>query len=358
MRPLLLTAVALLALPARAQKEELFGTGKAPLFREETLDRRFARSKVAKLLTTGLEGLDESEVRGCTELVGGLLTALAEVGPTLHKRDETFWLDPVLQEALAQQLSPAGFPALAYLASMVRKVMIERKLPDAWLATARALEPRLRRLGAATPDLAKLRMLDEGLVLADSAAYSIPWLKARYLTEALGATSAVTTDVVGTFRDTYLDRDVAWGGAVVVDVGVNQPPGRPGQRRRRYARAEPEELVGVLRWTPPEPRKRAIDLLGHTPTKVEAITLYARLQPRQYRDVEKLVRGQRVLVKGRFWEMNRSLTELELRDAVLFDDPDWSQGAVLGTLAEVAACPAAINELTGTAPDQPGGFQH
>jgi hypothetical protein len=236
--------------------------------------------------------------------------------------------------------------------------MIERKLPDAWLATARALEPRLRRLGAATPDLAKLRMLDEGLVLADSAAYSIPWLKARYLTEALGATSAVTTDVVGTFRDTYLDRDVAWGGAVVVDVGVNQPPGRPGQRRRRYARAEPEELVGVLRWTPPEPRKRAIDLLGHTPTKVEAITLYARLQPRQYRDVEKLVRGQRVLVKGRFWEMNRSLTELELRDAVLFDDPDWSQGAVLGTLAEVAACPAAINELTGTAPDQPGGFQH
>jgi hypothetical protein len=347
--------LALFALPALAQKEELFGNGKPPVFREQKEDRTFARSRVAKLLAGGLGGLEDAEAKGCAELLGGLLTALAEVAPTLHKRDENFVLDPVLQEALNQQLSPAGFPALAYLALMVRKVMIDRRMPDEWLSTAQALNPLLKRLGAATTDVAKLKMLSEGLLLADSAYYSIPLLRARYLTEALGANSAVTTDVVGTFRDTYLDRDVAWGGAVLVDVGVNQ---KQGARKRRYANAEPEELVAVLQWAPPDPKKRSLDLLGHTPVKVEPVVIYARLQARQYADLEKLFRGQRVLLKGRLWEMNRALTQLEVRDALLFNDPDWSAGAALGSPSDVVACPAAINELTGTSPLQPGGFAH
>jgi hypothetical protein len=109
---------------------------------------------------------------------------------------------------------------------------------------------------------------------------------------------------------------------------------------------------------PPDPRKKELDLLAQHPTKVDPITIYVRLQSKQYADIEKFFRGQRVMLKGRFWEMNKQVTELEVRDGVLFNDMDWSQGVVLANPAEIAACPAAINELTGLAPDQPGGFKH
>lgn len=345
--------LALLALPGWSQKEELFGTGKAPVFREEKLDRAFARTQVARLLGAGVGGLPEAEARGCAQLLGGLLTALAEAGPALHRRDENFLLDPALQEALGAQLSPAGFPALAYLALMVRRVMIDHRLPDEWLATAAALAPALKRQGVPAPDLAKLRLLNDGLQPVDSALYTIPVLRARYQAEVLQATSAASGDVVGAFRDAYLDRDVAWGGAELVDVGVNQ---RRGARGRRFAAAGPEELVAVLHWRPPPPRARPIDLLGRPAPRPDPITLYARLQPRQYLDLDRLAKGQRLLVKGRLWELNRSLSEIELREAVLLADPDWAQ-ATLARPAEVAACPAAVNELTGAAP-QPGGFAH
>ncbi|MBS1150943.1 MAG: hypothetical protein H6Q89_2641, partial [Myxococcaceae bacterium] len=42
----------------------------------------------------------------------------------------------------------------------------------------------------------------------------------------------------------------------------------------------------------------------------------------------------------------------------LFEDRDFSRGVVLGDPNSVAQCPLAINELTGVAPVQPGGFRH
>ena len=45
-----------------------------------------------------------------------------------------------------------------------------------------------------------------------------------------------------------------------------------------------------------------------------------------------------------------------MRDALLFQDRDWSQNAALADPNAVAACPVAFNELTGMAPIQPGGF--
>jgi hypothetical protein len=332
------------ALPALAQKEEIFGSGKPPAFREEKMDRKFAKSRVAKLLD---QGTDEP---ACVQLLGGLLVALAEIVPSLHKRDENFILDPALVEAVNTQLSTPQFPAMAYLVSMVRKVMITGHLPDSWLETATQLNKTVKII-----DLAKLKSINESISLADSAYFTIPRLKQQYYTDVIGANSAVTTDVVATFRDTWLDRDVAWGGATLVDVGINQPKGK---KKKKYRLAEPEELVAVLQWTPPDPRKKELDLLAQHPTKVEPITIYARLQPKQYVDVEKLFRGQRIMLKGRFWEMNKQLTELEVRDAVLFNDTDWSQGVILGNPAEIASCSAAINELTGVAPEQPGGFKH
>ena len=344
MRGLLFGVALLSALPALAQKDDLFGSGKPPTFREEPMDRKFAKSKLAKLLKAG------TTEPACVELLGGLFVALAEIGPTLHKRDETIYLHPALVEAVNTQLTTPRFPAMAYLLSMVRRVLIDRRLPDEWLATAEALNAQVKII-----DLPKLKMLNEQLALADSSAFTIPVLRQRYVTEALGANSAVTTDVLGTFRDRYLDRDIAWGGAFLVDVGLNQPKGR---KKRRFASAEPEELVAILQWTPPDPKKRVLDLLGKTAEKVEPITLYARLQPKQYADVEKLYKNQRVLVKGRLWEMNKTMTEIEIREAVIFNENDWDQGVVLGNPAEIALCPAALNELTGLAPVQPGGFQH
>ncbi|MEW5740706.1 MAG: hypothetical protein AB1938_17395 [Myxococcota bacterium] len=348
MRRFLALLVLCAAFPALAmdqsQKEEIFGTGKPPTFREEKMDRKFAKSRLAKLLE---KGTDEP---ACVQLLGGLFVALAEIVPSLHKRDENFTLDPVLVEAVNTQLSTPQFPAMAYLVSMVRKVMITGHLPDTWLETATQLNKTVKII-----DLAKLKSINESISLADSAYFTIPLIKQQYYTDVLGANSAVTTDVVATFRDTWLDRDVAWGGALLLDVGINQPKGK---KKKKYRLAEAEELVAVLQWTPPDPRKKELDLLSQHPTKVEPITIYARLQPRQYTDVEKLFRGQRVMLKGRFWEMNKQVTELEVRDAVIFKDTDWSQGVILANPAEIAACSAAINELTGIAPEQPGGFKH
>lgn len=344
MRRLLVIMTLCAALPALAQKEEIFGSGKPPTYREEKMDRKFARSRVAKLLE---KGTDEP---GCVQLLGGLYFALAEIIPTLHKRDQDFSLDPILIEAINTQLTTPQFPAMAYLVSMVRKVMILGHLPDAWLETATQLNKVVKII-----DLAKLKSANEAVSLADSAYFTIPLLKQRYYAEVVGANSAVTTDVVASFRDTWLDRDVTWAGAILLDVGINQPKGK---KKKKYRLAEAEELVAVLQWIPPDPRKKEIDLMGKLPEKVPPITIYARLQPKQYVDIEKLFRGQHVMLKGRFWEMNKQVTELEVRDAVLFNDPDWAQGVVLANPADVATCPAAVNELTGIAPDQPGGFHH
>jgi hypothetical protein len=47
---------------------------------------------------------------------------------------------------------------------------------------------------------------------------------------------------------------------------------------------------------------------------------------------------------------------VELRDALLFQDRDWTQGNTLVDPAAVARCPLAVNDLMGMAPFQPGAF--
>lgn len=337
--------ILLVALPSFAQKEEIFGTGKPPNFREEKMDSKFVKSKFSKMLVTGTED------PGCVQLLGGLFVALAEIAPVIHKRDENFTLPPELQEAVQTQLSTPGFPAVAYLVAMVRKIMIEKRLPDEWLATAVTLNKRVKLI-----DLAKLKMINEQINPADSAYFTIPMLRERYAEEALNANSAVTTDVIAAFHDTYVDRDIAWGGATLLDIGINQPKGK--NKKKRYRDAAAEELVAVLQWIPQDPRMNQVNLLAQAPVKVDPVLIYVRLASKQYADIEKFHRGQRVLIKGRFWEMNKSATELEIREGLIFSDRDWSSGVLLGRPQDVATCPVAINELTGTAAQQPGGFAH
>src|SRR5512147_2301457 len=86
------------ALPAFAQKEKFFGNGKPLVFREEGRDRQFAKTKFAKALASGTEDPN------CVQLLGGMLTALAEIAPTLHQKDANFTLDPSLLSAVQLQL--------------------------------------------------------------------------------------------------------------------------------------------------------------------------------------------------------------------------------------------------------------
>ena len=65
-----------------------------------------------------------------------------------------------------------------------------------------------------------------------------------------------------------------------------------------------------------------------------------------------------MLVRGRLWDLNQGVTKVELREALLFLDPDWSQGATLALPGAVEGCSLAVNDLTGLAPQQPAGFRH
>lgn len=330
--------------PAFAQKDELFGSGKPVVYREETMDRRFAKSRVAKMLKEG------SPEQGCVQLMGALFIALGEIGPNLHKRDENFLLDPNLVAAIENQVTTPNFPAMAYLLSMVRRVLIDKRLPDEWFETAKAINAVVKII-----DLGKLKWMNEGITFVDSSAFTIPLLKNRYFTEVVGANSAVTTDVAGSFRDAYLDRDVSWGGATLIDAGSNAPKKKKG---KKYNPVEFGELLAILEWLPPDPRKTQIDFYGDDSKKPPPpVRILAKLAPKQYTDLEKVFRGQRMLVRGRFWEMNRDVTQVEVRDAMLFEDRDW-YGATLADPNMIATCPAAINELTGIGPQQPGGFKH
>jgi len=68
-------------------------------------------------------------------------------------------------------------------------------------------------------------------------------------------------------------------------------------------------------------------------------------------------------INGRIHTMdpqNRVVSQIVIRDAVLFQDRDWSQGAILADPGTMLMCPAAVNDVTGSAGVyQPGGFgQH
>lgn len=336
-------ALALLVpLQAEAQKEQLFGAGKTPTYREDNLDRRFLRSGLGRALSEGTTNPD------CVQVLGGLFTMLGEVAPTLHKRDADFTVDPHLLAAFNAQLVTPAFPANAYLAAMVRRVMIDGKLPDAWLATAESVNASVSII-----DLAKLRYLNQGARPIDSFYFTLPVLRERYDIEVKRATSAASSDVRTEFRDAYVDRDVAWGSAKLVDVGLTRSP---SSRAKSTVPApdEPEQLFAELRWTPPPPPQG--EVVVFTPPKLAPVKLVVRLAPKQLLDLGKLPRGKRMLVKGRFWDMNEKISEVEIRDAILFEDRDWSRGALLAEPSAVARCPLAINELTGIAPVQPGGF--
>src|SRR4051794_17459730 len=85
MRSLLASAALFLSAStalAQSPAAAFFGDGKPFVFVEQPLDRRFQRTRMYKELTEGPSSAP------CASVIGGLLTALAETAPALHKRDD------------------------------------------------------------------------------------------------------------------------------------------------------------------------------------------------------------------------------------------------------------------------------
>jgi len=340
----------LLSLPAAAQgTEPLFSQGKPPVFKEADKDRRFGRSRFARGLVAG------TEHPGCVQLYGGLLTVLAEMGPLVHKRDENLFVEPNLWAAAGTQLSTPGFPAQAYLLHMMRRVLIDGKLPEPWLRTAEALNQKVQII-----DLGRLRYMKDGLRPVDSWGFTLEALVQAHETYVGRANGLAATEAVGRFRDTFLDREVAWGGLAFKDVGPEITPQPKKKAKKGAPPPEPEEppqMVAHLVWFPPDPNAGKLNLFGGaTPPPPRQITV--KLLPEQYVDLQRIPVGSRVMVRGRFWEMSADLMTYEVREGLLFMDRDFSRGLVLADPAAVASCPEAVNELSGAAPQQPGGFAH
>ncbi|HYO52668.1 hypothetical protein [Archangium sp.] len=344
---LLALALCLVSVPAAAQPEVFFGSGNdVPNIKEEDFDRRFLRTGVYQALVQGTN--DPS----CAQLLGGLLTLLGETAPLIHKRDENFYLDPLLVQALNTQLSTPRFQANAYLVAMVRRVLIDRRLSPNWFQTAAALGPAVPTL-----DVGKLRFLSEGLQPIDSFFLTLPALRERHEIEVRRANATAARSAEKMFRENYLDRQVAFSGLELIDLRVEQPKKKSKKRGSKPVEEEPEAPTTVARlvWYPPDPNAGELNPFG-TPKKRPRVTLSARLAPQQYLDSSRIPKGTRLMVRGRFWAFKKAVEDVELRDALIFQDRDWSQGNVLADPNTVARCPFAINELMGTAPVQSGAF--
>ncbi|WP_338866885.1 hypothetical protein [Myxococcus stipitatus] len=341
--PLLALALGLLAGPAMAQPEFFFGTGEAPVFREESVDKRFLRTRLYQALDQGTADAN------CAQVVGAFLTLLGEVGTQFHKRDENFMLDPALVQALGTQLVTERFPGNSYFVAMVRRVLIDKKLRPEWLQTAESLLPYYPAIG-----VDRLRFLADGVKPVDSFLLTLPVLRERYAEEVTRVNSVAVSTAEALFRDNYLDHELAFSGMELVDVKLEKPKKK---RLKKGEEPEPERMVARLTWIEPELESTSMyEFKFGKPRKRERVEIVATLQDKQYADLNKLLKGSRVLVRGRFWEYKKGLSTVEIRDALLFPERDWAR---IGTLVEpmaLASCPLAINDLTGIAPIQPGAF--
>lgn len=344
----------------------LFGGSKPPLFREQELDRRFKFSKVNRMLMGG-------EVQGnpCLQLTGALFVTLGEIAPYLHKKDEKFYLDPGLGQSFSMQMDSQRFPGSVYLLAMVRRVLIDGRMPREWLVTAAQVNQTVGII-----DMAKLKYLADGVQHIDSAYFSYEMLRQRLHDEVGAATTAAAGTAGMAFRDTYLDRQVTWGGLQVMDVGAERRAPIKGRKNGPAMMVEQGGIVAHLQWTEPAPDNPFLmapapsgnvpkgmpggvaSLFG--PTKRAKAIITARLLDQQYTDLYALPKGGRVMVKGRLFEMNNDVSQVVIKDALLFVDRDWSKGAILADPNVMLTCPAAVNDVTGTAGTyQPGGFgQH
>ena len=139
----------------------------------------------------------------------------------------------------------------------------------------------------------------------------------------------------------------------IQDVRPVRPKGRnmvgPAFTLRYMPAREDRNPMTVFR-DPKHPQRHAIETCpeGHV------LVMDSRKDARAASAGDILI--TRLMVRGRFWEFKKALTELELREALIFQDRDWTQGNTLVDPASVARCPFAVNDLMGSSPSQSGAF--
>ncbi len=343
---LVLIASLLSADVAFAQKEVVFGTSNPPVFRAEAHDQRFRRTRLSQALRSGEVGPE------CVQLVGGMLTAVAETGMQFHKRDETLFLPQALSQAVDTQLSGPNFNGRAYYLSLVREVLIGGRVPASWLKVAQAIAPSYPAL-----DLGKLSFLSSKRIEPiDSFHFTLQTLRNQHELEVKRATSVNASSAFANFKDDYTDRTVAWGDLVLTDLKLEKPKGKGG-----FESYEPPAQIAILRVNAPP--KQSDDFTAMMPfagkkKKEKVLEITARLTEDQYIPLDRLPKGTRVMVRGRVWDFDKDVTKVQLRDARIFLDPDWNRGATLALPGAIEGCPLAVNDLTGLANQQPSGFGH
>jgi hypothetical protein len=342
MRTLLACLLVLACRPALAQvvDPELFGDGHLPTYREEETDRRFLKSGIYAALS------NPPKDAACSRVIASLLVAYADALPYLHRKDQSFYVDPSLLNVLDRTASSDAFPARAFLAEMIRRTMIDKRVPAAWIATS-----ELYRKGLAAPiAVEKLKLFSASVQPIDSFTFSVPALLDRYGREVKLAPSVAVDAAEDKYRDKYMDRDVAWGGLILSDIAQEAPPEPPKKKgHKKKEEAPPPEPTELPTWAVLGfPVGKAAPTVPGMPGGggVPMLQIRARLKAEQPLDLTKFVRGQRVMVKGHLWDIGPDMAWVEVRDAVLFQDPDWSTWPGVATAEDVRACPIAINDLS------------
>jgi hypothetical protein len=355
MRALLQSIALLLVLSAAARAQaqlvdpELFGDGKPPVFRQEDTDRRFLKTGINAALSA------PPKDPACRRVLATLLVAYSDALVYLHRKDQNFYVDPTLLQTFNRGIVTSDFPATAYLAAMIRRTLIEKKVPEGWVQTAETLRGELQ----APIAVARMKLDADAVQTIDSFSFTIPALLDRYAREVKLAPSVSVDAAEDKFRDKYMDRDIAWGGLVLHDVAQQAPPepprGKKGKGKGKGKKKPPPPEVETEAQELPTwavvgfvvgKAQEAIPGLpgsGHAAPQLE---IRARLKDGAPLEVGKLTRGERVLIKGHLWDVATNLGYVEVRDATLLPDPDWSSWAGLASPRDVAACNLAVNDLS------------
>lgn len=325
--PLLLPL--LLAAPARAEAPDLFAA-KPYVFREGPKDRRFPKTLLAKALAKAPENA------ACARVAAAYLMGLAEAAPFFHKKDERLMLFP----GLVASLESPRFPAGDFLVHLLRRVAIDGKAPESYLTTARQLRDRFK----APIDLARLAYAVDGVQPVDSVELTLGVLLKRYEEEVHLAPTIARASALERFQDRYLDRDVVWSGLLLADIRRGEPK-RPGPKGEKA----PSEMQATF-LAPLAPKSQDPVFEGPKP---EPVRIRARLALDQYLDLKATVRSAKYLVRGRLWSFQAGTGDpsapsfdLELREAILFEDHDWSHYAGFASAEDAAACEACRSDLS------------
>jgi hypothetical protein len=358
-RVVLVLCASLVAWPALAQvvDPELFGDGHLPVYREEEDDRRFMKTGIYGALNT------PPQEAACKRVVATLLVTYSEALLYLHRRDQNFYVDPALLNTLDKTASSPDFPARAYLAAMIRRTMIDKHVPAAWIQTSEQLRKELE----APVQVARLQLFAQSVQPIESFSFTMPALLDRYAREVKLAPSVAADAAEDRFRDKYMDRDVTWGGLILSDIAKEAPPPPPkGKKKSRKKTEEPAEPETVHTWAVVGfPVGKAPPTIPGMPVQsAPMVQIRARLKDDQLLDITKYVRGQRVLIKGHLWDIAQNMGWIEVRDADLFPDPDWSTWPGIATAEDVRNCPIAVNDISAygfrqrPGKGQPDAFNH